>query len=76
MKNSNSGFDQVKYIDDFKNAHYDRCTIFLPKGAKSFLRKYAEDNHIYNERGKVSLNAMIIEAIEQYYHIDLHKKEL
>ena len=45
------------------NQKYDRCEILLPKGAKADLQEYAKCNDL-------SLNALILNAIERQYHFN------
>lgn len=66
-------FDQAKYIDDYNRSNYDRVTIRIPKGKNELLKKTAEKHNIRDDKGRVSVNRMIIEAVESTYSIDLSK---
>ena len=59
-------FDKVKYDNDFTRENYDRLSVNIPKGKKAVLQKEAAD------RG-ISVTALIVEALEGYFHIDLSK---
>lgn len=66
-------FNQIKYIDEYDKANYDRITIKVPKGKKALIKKMAQENNFTDDKGRVSVNRMIVEAIETTYHIDLSK---
>lgn len=66
-------FDPSQYINDFAKQNYDRIAVQVPKGKRELLRKIAQENNITDDRGKISVNRMIIEALEEKYHIDLSK---
>lgn len=59
-------FDQNKYVNQYKRENYDRLSVNIPKGKKAVLQKEAAD------RG-ISVTALIVEALEGYFHIDLSK---
>lgn len=59
-------FDQKKYINEFKKENYYMAKIQIPKNKKALLQKLAEER-------KMSMNQMIIEAIEIAYRVDLSK---
>ena len=68
-------FDQSKYISGFLSENYDEVKFRVPKGKRVILRDIAKEKNILDTKGKVSLNRMIIEALEQTYHIDLSRLE-
>lgn len=59
-------FDQNKYISDFQRQNYDRIVLQIPKGKKQLLKDIAKEN-------QESLNKIVINALEQFYKIDLSK---
>lgn len=61
------GFDQNKYVNEFKKQNYDRITILVPKGKKAELQDYAKCNDI-------SLSRLIMLALEEKTQIDLSMK--
>lgn len=68
-------FDQTKYIDEYVKENYDRVTFKIPKGKKSILKKIAQERNITDNKGLISVSRMIIEAVEQVYHVDLSKPD-
>ena len=68
-------FDQTKYINDFAKEKYDRIAFQVPKGKREILKTLAKERNITDDRGKVSVNRLIVEALEQTYKIDLSKPE-
>ena len=63
---SGMAFDEAKYKNDFARSNYDRMSLNVPKGKRAELKKIAD------ERG-ISINQLIIEALESHYDIDLSK---
>ena len=61
-------FDQNKYVNQYKRDNYDRLSINIPKGGKAILQKEAD------VRG-ISVTALIVDALESCYKIDLSKKD-
>ena len=59
-------FDQNQYINDWKRQNYDEVRVLIPKGKKETIKKMAK------EKG-LSVSRFIVEALENYYHIDLSK---
>lgn len=57
-------FDSAKYINNFKKDHYDQILLNIPKGGKEKLKILA------GSIGK-SMNQAIIDALQEYYNIDL-----
>lgn len=57
-----------RYITDFQKEHYDRIVLSVPKGYKEELQEYAQANDL-------SLNALILKAIERQYDFDFSKKK-
>lgn len=55
-------FDNMAYNNEYKKTNYDRVTILVPKGKKDELKDLAAER-------RVSVNELIITAIEKYYHI-------
>lgn len=66
-------FDQQKYITDYVRNNYDQVMVKVPKGKKAILKQLATDNNITDDKGKISVNRMIIEAVEEKYKVDLSK---
>lgn len=67
-------FDQNKYIADYIRDNYDQVMLKIPKGKKEVLKALAAENHITDDRGRTSVNRLIIEAIEEKYGVDLGKE--
>ena len=67
-------FDQNKYIDEYVNNNYDRVVIKIPKGKRDIIKKIATERNITDDKGKVSVTRMIVEAIEEKYGVDLGKE--
>ena len=61
------GFDQNKYIQEFEKQSYDKILLRIPKGKKAELQDYAKCNGI-------SLNKLILLALEEKTQIDLSMK--
>jgi len=68
-------FDQSKYIQDYTKEHYDRVTLRLPKGKKALLQEEARIRDITDIKGKVSVNRLIINALEYTYGLDLREHD-
>ncbi len=68
-------FNQGKYIAGFMRENYDEIKLLVPKGKRELLRKIATERNIVGDKGRISVNRMIIEAVEQVYGIDLSKTE-
>ena len=66
-------FNQNKYIQDFIRDNYDRIDVRLPKGKRDVLRQLAMEHNITDDKGKVSVTKLIIQAVEAQYGIDLSK---
>lgn len=66
-------FDQNKYIDEYVKNNYDRVVIKIPKGKRDILKRIAVERNITDDKGKVSVTRMIVEAVEEKYGIDLGK---
>lgn len=60
-------FDENKYKQEFLKENYDEIKLRIPKGNKQTLKQLAQLKNI-------SVNQLITEAIENYYHIDISKK--
>lgn len=58
-------FDAIAHYNQYKREHYDRLSLLIPKGGKQQLQELAK-----NKDG-ISVNKLIIEAIEKYYKIKL-----
>ena len=67
-------FDQTKYITGFIKENYDRVEVKIPKGKKELLKKIAQENNFVDDKGRVSVSRLIIEAIEEKYGVDLGKE--
>ena len=61
------GFDQDKYKKEFQKQNYGRIEVIVPKGKKAELQDYAKCNG-------VSLNKLILQALEEKTQIDLSMK--
>lgn len=59
-------FDQQKYIAEYEKDHYDTYRLRLPKGSKPDLQSYAKANDL-------SLNQLILKALERQYLFDFSK---
>lgn len=57
-------FDKTKYQNEYQKETYDRVSVFVPKGKRNELKRFA------SQKG-LSVNRLIVEAIESYYGIDL-----
>jgi len=68
-------FNQNKYINDYVRENYDRIEIRIPKGNKPLLKKLATEHNITDDKGKISVGRLFVEAVEEKYHIDLSKPE-
>lgn len=60
-----TGFNQIKYNNEFNKNNYDRIPIMIPKGMKEVLQKYAKEN------GYKSVNNMVIIAIENLTNVKI-----
>lgn len=49
-------FNANKYKTEFANEHYDRLSVYIPKGEREAIKAYAA------EHGQ-SLNAFVVDAI-------------
>ena len=61
-------FDKVSYDNDFKRQNYDVIRALVPKGCGKEIKEYAAI------QGK-SVSALIVEALELCYKLDLSKKD-
>lgn len=68
-------FDQNKYIDEYVKENYDRIVIKVPKGKKDLLKREAQNRNIVDDKGKLSVTRLIVEAIEQVYGVDMSRPE-
>lgn len=68
-------FDQTEYVTNYIRDNYDQVMVKIPKGKKAILKRVATQRNITDAKGRVSVNRMIIEAIETQYGIDLSKPE-
>lgn len=68
-------FNQNKYINNYVKENYDRIEVRVPKGKRMILKKLATDHNITDDKGKISVGRMFIEAVEEKYRIDLSKPE-
>lgn len=63
-------YDKKAYDKQYDKDNYDKILLVLPKGAKAELKSYAQANDL-------SLNQLILKAIEKQYLFDfsnLHKQ--
>lgn len=60
-------FDATGYKSEYAKQNYDRLLLTIPKGRKAELKAEADI------RG-ISINQLIIDALEHYYRLDLSKK--
>lgn len=63
------GSDKDKYGNKYKKENYDRLNLLLPKGGKQILSEIANANG-------TSINAIIIQALEDQYYIKLKGAEI
>lgn len=68
-------FDQTKYIDEYVKENYDRVVFKIPKGKKELLKHKAQELNITDDKGKLSVSRLIIEAVEQTYNLDLSRPD-
>lgn len=68
-------FDQNKYVAKFLSENYDEVKFRVPKGKREILKTLAKEHNITDDKGKISVNRLIVEALEQTYKIDLSKPE-
>lgn len=68
-------FDQSKYVEDYIRENYDRLNIKVPKGKKQVLKQLAEKYNITDNKGKISVTRLMIEAVEEKYKVDLSRPE-
>lgn len=68
-------FDQNTYIKQFMSQNYDEVKVRVPKGKRAILKQIATEHNITDDKGKISVNRMVIEAVEEKYKIDLSKPE-
>lgn len=66
-------FDQTKYINDYVKENYDRVELRVPKGKKAVLKELATTHNITDDKGKISVARLMIEAVEEKYKVDLSK---
>lgn len=59
-------FDQNSYTNEYKRNSYDRLSLLVPKGRKADIQLEA------TVRG-LSVNALIINALEECYGLNLSK---
>lgn len=59
--------NRIAYNAEYSKTNYDRLTLRLPKGSKEKLQFVAS---LHGE----SVNAIIIDAIEKQYNLDLKTK--
>lgn len=64
-------YDHSKYTSDYTRTHYDQIMVKVPKGKKEVLRQLAADKGITDRKGQVSVNRLIIQAVERTYNVDL-----
>lgn len=53
-------FDQNRYIDEYKKAHYDRLVVHLPKGYKEKLKDAA------NKHTGGNVTRLVTTALDEY----------
>lgn len=58
-------FDATTHYNQYKREHYDHLSLLIPKGSKQQLQELAKS------KNGISVNKLIIEAIEQHYNIKL-----
>ena len=61
-------FDQIKYNNNFKKDNYDETRFLIPKGNREILKSFSKIKGI-------SMSQIIINAIENYYKINISAKE-
>lgn len=60
-------FDQSAYSAQYKKDHYETFLLRFPKGYKAELQEYAKANDL-------SLQQLILKALESQYHFDFSQK--
>ena len=68
-------FDQRKYVNEYMKENYDRIDLRIPKGGKDKLKTIAINNDVTDDKGKISITKVIVDALEGFYKIDLSKPE-
>lgn len=61
-------FDRAEYDKKYKKENYTETDLLLPKGNKILLKQRADELGI-------SVNQLIIRALETQYHLGLVKEE-
>lgn len=64
---ANKKFDKMKYDVKYVQQNYDQILFKVPKGCKEILKDIALDKG-------TSVTQIVVEALENYYDIDLHEK--
>lgn len=67
--------DMMNRKQEYLIEHYDRITLFIPKGSKALLRALAEELDIRERNGRISVTRLIVLAVERAYGIDLGSKK-
>lgn len=68
-------YNHSQYTATYTKNNYDQVMVKVPKGKREVLKQFAESHRIVDHKGQVSVNRMIIDAIEAQYGIDLSKTE-
>lgn len=68
-------FNQSQYITDYVKENYDRIELRVPKGKRVILKQLAKQYNVTDDKGKISVGRLMIEAVEEKYHVDLSRPE-
>lgn len=68
-------FNQSEYVTGYIKEKYDRIELKVPKGSKEVLKELAVKLDMRDDKGKISVTRLVVEAIEQVYNVDLSKVE-
>lgn len=60
-------FDENKYKREFEAQHYDKMTLYFPKGSKEELKSFAEAHDM-------SIKRLIMLALKETYGLELNNK--
>ena len=68
-------FDQTEYITGYIKENYDRVEIRVPKGKRQILKDLATQYNFRDDKGKLSVSKLVLDAVEEKYGVDLTTKE-
>ena len=68
-------YNHSQYTSSYTKTNYDQIIVKVPKGKRELLKQLAIELQIKDHKGQISVNRMIINALEDQYGIDLSKAE-